>query len=303
MAVMNLVVGCNESSTPAGSVERKAVINNKSAATAGERSTEPLDVVVDGMTVHLQRAYFTEPDVSARIELSYESDSALPVDRLITLSTGSIPYSAETGEGIVTISDMNDMMLLSVALRGDAAAPNSLWLTERTTDDSLRLFRTRYGDRVSEVYEYNGRSYELSFSKEEIDAYNAWIGATPSRTDTPELTYSQILERGWDFSKFENLWDCVDRNGTLFGNTDGEILIGLIQNVDFVGWVKLQLGVANNSEREMPNWIMAICGGAALVATAKCPFGGPANPVCLVSGVVLGGCAILRLIDDVFGVF
>lgn len=188
------------------------------------------------------------------------------------------------------LSDGSRSLLFGVEVAWDPKTPGLLWLTERTPTDMLTISMRREGDLTLEEYSTRGSTFAVEYSGREFDLRQHIIaqqwGDANSQPVSADLNALDIKAR--EFEKFY-----VDNVGaTLSGNIDGEILMGLLNDAEFVedgldvgdGWFS---NLGPDAER--------VCNYSVKCVSFKCRYGRLANPLCIACGGTGSACVIAAI--------
>jgi hypothetical protein len=245
----------------------------------------------------LSKAYYDSTGTSAVVEFSYTTEQAVPLPRVLAILRQSVSSLAEEDIFGVSIADTGGHLLFDIEVRTDSSQPNSIWMTEKTAIDSLTLYRTLIGARITEVYNFNGDEYTVTFTREEMDR---WSQSMPSMAyiERPGVGQDEVaFSGGTSFGKFDNLWYHIDWNCSLFDNADGTTMVQLLQNEEFQLWLRGQLGLPEMATKELDPAVQRICRIASGIAATKCKFGGIMNPGCVAAVGVVVACVIAEIVD------
>jgi hypothetical protein len=248
--------------------------------------SDPITIELPAATVYLSNVYFDRNLTVLEIPYMYEVAGNNSFTRVLTL-TGSVDEASAYYEVRVDNSVGELMFLFSVS--GDAADTNTIVMTEKTLVDSLSIVKTVVGELNYERYNLNGSIYEIEYTEDERNAYllgksqESYIYASSPGDNSPT-------------DKFKGFIDFYPEDMTLNHNTDGIVLVELLQSEEFMAWLRAQLGIPELEHPEKVS-VDTICKIAGY-GTAKCWLGGWANPLCHVAVGVSFACLVKDIYDE-----
>ena len=232
------------------------------------------------------------PNREVRFEILVHWPNSDSEKKILSIGPSNIGPLGQGGR--MTLRDEDKRLLCEVLLDWDVDRPNAFGITERTSQDELTVRYSIESGMVTESYLINGASKEFSYPLLDIKATEFGPETRGFGGWSPAMTRA-----GEEFETFaEPYRDC-----TLNSNKDGEMLIYLVTDTDFIHWaegqlVNTRLGPAKIEGTESPrgaNSLELICGIAG-VATLKCFFGAWANFICIAASGTALACSIANIV-------
>lgn len=172
---------------------------------------------------------------------------------------------------------------------------NTLIVTETTGHASLRIERTESRDRIQEKFVQDDRGLVVSYPK--LDAATMARQYADYAGGNLELVDSELLIA---FEAFEEFYV---PDASLHGNEDGDLLVEAIRSQELreatqspAALAKTPVGPQLSCKKCLTYW----CAGVGVVTSIKCLFGGPANLLCDVGGIVSLACAMFEIWCGIF---
>lgn len=297
LALSNLMFGCgtdnSERPTEPASVEAAAVASDAQVETGAKLMD------VGGRQVNLEKAYYSESGDTVYTEMRYRNDAGVWEDRVIVIS--ECDQGTAGGEIAIVPVESKDDPLFGFYVWIDSSDLNTIHMREWTATDYMEITKSVNGDEITETYECNGEFMTISFTEWEFEAYeycNANQIAMSDDTDPLPENDPIANYRGVDVAKFDAARSFFVEN-SLYNNIDGDILVGVISDMDFQEWMGSELGVTTSDFKDLDPDVQRMCDIAG-GATTKCLLGGVSNPFCVAAVGVTVGCAIANVLDWIF---
>jgi hypothetical protein len=229
------------------------------------------------------------PNREMRFEIAVRRPNNDSENRFLSIGPSNVGALGQGGR--MTLCDKDKRLLCEVLLDWDVDRPNAFGITERTTHDQLSVRYSIESGTVIESCLINGASREFAHplpdTRTGLDTQDS-LGQPASLAHAPA-----------EFGAFAEPY----RGCTLDNNRDGELLIHLVTDMDFIHWAEGQLastgpGSAKMEGAESPRGVKSyelICGIAG-VATLKCFFGAWANFICIAASGTALACSIANIV-------
>jgi hypothetical protein len=201
------------------------------------------------------------------------------------------------------LTDIDRNLLFGLQLAWNPDTPDSVWVKEETQSDWLTLFVRRSGNRVTEEYIVNDEPFSVDYPivDSELSPYDVIDSVLSESTEQASPEAKELVARIADFKAFYERY----AGNTLNANPDGEVLVSLLNDEDFVnyavgGGITLKRGYDGALRSPTGRWFSRFCALASLCSAIKC-VATPGNPVCLPCTGASVTCGIVIVAEWITG--
>jgi hypothetical protein len=195
---------------------------------------------------------------------------------IVPLRGGDLPVGF-----IAELSDQSGI-LFHVSMAWDPNDPDRIWLMEQSNGDIMTVAAERIGDRLAEEYIINGDRFRVDYPALERESRRRAIAHNRDGWHPEDPAIVEFIGKYAEFEAFYGQYS----NNSLHNNPDGELLVSLLANEQFAGFVVG--GKDDGGPRRINERAARFCVVANLCFNFKCLVGGWVNPLC----VACGGTAI-----------
>lgn len=280
-----MICGCNNDGSRTGANER--ITNEMNAADRGQGPAYIQTFSFEDGYVGVRSSHFDRPSHLLSLDLDCRRNECAISRTQIKLRAAD----SDSSESIV-VEQFDRLGQLSFGLSMEVGTSNPNWarIAEYTVHDVLTLTRTVNTDSVTEHYVINDSAFALSFS----------------RTLYDQLRSGDYQPNGSAASEYEAVLDQLalmyPGDGSLSSNADGELLVEILTNHDFLNWVALEHSESEGSAFFKPGLSLEeVCAIAWVCTALKCPIGLWLNPLCHVCAGVDIACGLagaLKVLHD-----
>jgi len=191
-----------------------------------------------------------------------------------------------------TLADDEDRILFSVWFGWDAGDNERVWLSEAAGGDRLIVSARFLPDHIVEEYRVNGQSLHVAYPRMEGLECRRAAALRSNGQEQWQPEDAATIEFLASLQRFREFYDGLSGN-MLDNNPEGQVLVALISNEDFVRRV---LGeTARSTLMGLGPTVDHTCAVAGLCGLLKCMAGGFMNPLCVACAGTSAACAIAEL--------